>query len=168
MNDDYPLKHNRLQAKGYRFLGWDMYYYRKANNEEGKRLSGPYRYRVNSSGGFNSNYGIYKTWFNRNDCVDMEFNLYAVWEPQYEVFYHEGVDEALVSQITNMPDPRYSGIVSEKNIRGSSKVFRATVPKRTDYYFAGWSTDPDYDFAILSMLSIGWLFRKRRAAGTKA
>lgn len=45
VNGYYSVKYNRLQEKGYKFVGRDMYYYRKANNEEGKRLSGPYQYR---------------------------------------------------------------------------------------------------------------------------
>ena len=146
VNGYYPLKHNRLQARGYKFIGWDMYYYRKANNAEGKRLADPYKYRFNSSGGFSDSYGIYNTWFNDNDCVDREFDLYAVWEPQYEVFYHEGVDDANLSEVSGMPDPKYSGIVAYKNWRGTgTKVFRASSPKRTGYYFVGWSTRSDLD-----------------------
>ena len=61
VNGYYPLKRNRLQAKGYKLVDWDMYYYRKANNEEGKRLSGPYKYRFRSDGTFSDGYGIRKT-----------------------------------------------------------------------------------------------------------
>ena len=133
----YPLKHNRLQAAGYRFVGWDMYYYRKANNEDGKRLSGPYRYRFNSDGTFSKGYGIYGTWFNRNDAVDMEFDLYAVWEPQFEVHFNPGTTDT----VTNMPyadNNHFSSLVKYKNWRGTgTKVFRASAPKRTGYYFVG-------------------------------
>ncbi len=142
----YPLKHNKLQAKGYQFVGWDMYYYRKNDSPEGKRRSGPYKYRINNNGEFSSNYGIYGTWFDRGDCVDMAFELYAAWEPQYEVFYHEGVDEEHLSEVSEMPDPKYSGIVKYKNWRGTgTKVFRAHAPKRSGYYFVGWSTRSDLD-----------------------
>ena len=137
----YPLTHTKLYANGYKFVGWDMYYNRKGSTEN--YISGPYRYRVNNSGGFNSSYGIYHTWFNENDCVDKEFYLYAVWEPQYQVFYYPGTDDP---SVTGMPDPAYSSMVSNKQFGSSvTKVFRASAPKRSGYYFIGWSTKPDCD-----------------------
>lgn len=148
VNNYYPLKHNKLQAMGYKFIGWNMYYNMKdSSSPSGRRRVGPYSYRINNSGGFGDKYGIYKGWFNSTRCVDMQFDLYAVWEPQYQAYFHKGVDSEHAAEISNMPpEPGHDDLVPYYKFKGdTTRVFPASAPTRSNYYFIGWSTRSDLD-----------------------
>lgn len=133
-NNGYPLQRKLLKAKGYKFIGWKLDYIRETT---GLPSGGQYLLTLPDN-----SFRIYKTWF--NDVVENEFVLHAIWKRQYAVKFNPNADG-----VTNMPDGTYSPLKPEGDFTGNPKraVFNATVPKRDGYYFAGWSSDPDYDIS---------------------